>query len=31
MDPEALEEFKAQQQKIGGVQSALQGGDIKAG
>jgi hypothetical protein len=31
MDPEALEEFKAQQQKIGGMQSALQGGDIKAG
>ncbi|KAF9478049.1 hypothetical protein BDN70DRAFT_913881 [Pholiota conissans] len=31
LDPEALEEFKEQQAKLGGIQSALQSGDIKSG
>ncbi|KAF8203043.1 hypothetical protein BJ912DRAFT_920251 [Pholiota molesta] len=31
LDPEALEEFKEQQAKLGGIQNALQSGDIKSG
>lgn len=31
MDPEALEELKEQQAKMGSIQSAFQSGDIKAG
>jgi len=31
LDPEALEEFKEQQSKMSGIQSALQSGDLKAG
>ncbi|PPQ76717.1 hypothetical protein CVT26_004378 [Gymnopilus dilepis] len=31
MDPEALEEFKEQQAKMGSIQNAFQSGDIKAG
>ncbi|KDR85170.1 hypothetical protein GALMADRAFT_233834 [Galerina marginata CBS 339.88] len=31
MDPEALQEFKEQQGKMGQIQSAFQSGDIKAG
>jgi len=31
LDPEALEEFKTQQAKIGGLQSAIQSGDLRSG
>ena len=31
MDPEALEEFKEQQAKLGGIQNAFQSGEIKSG
>jgi hypothetical protein len=31
LDPEALEDFKEQQNKLGGIQDAFQSGDLKAG
>jgi len=31
LDPEALEDFKEQQNKLGGIQNAFQSGDIKSG